>query len=105
MQTTSQNQYTPSPTLDTIRMVEETIRQAPTSVIKLADLKRLLPRQVNHNTLKVILEYLEESGKIYVGIKGIAWIENNNPRFREMLEKSWVYEGPGHLEPYRKRDL
>ncbi len=79
MQTTIQKTKTTAPTLDTIRMVEQALQNAPNSVTTVPQLKRLLPRQVNHNTLKTILEYLEKSGKIYVGIKGIAWIENTNP--------------------------
>ena len=52
-----------SPTLNTVIMVENTLKNMNESVIKIAELKRRLPRQVNHNTLKVILEYLEKSNK------------------------------------------
>lgn len=62
-----------SPTLDTIQMVEEAIKKAK-EVITIAELKRKLPRQVNHNTLKVILRYLQESGKIEFTPDGIIWI-------------------------------
>ncbi|MFH1399728.1 MAG: hypothetical protein ABIG95_06495 [Candidatus Woesearchaeota archaeon] len=65
-----------SPTLRTIYMVEDTLRDSEESLVTMAVLKRLLPRQVNHNTLKEILEYLEESGKIAVSIRGISWIDN-----------------------------
>ena len=46
-----------TPTLNTILMVEEALKNTNESVT-IAELKRKLPRQVNHNTLKVILEYL-----------------------------------------------
>lgn len=54
-------------------MVEDTIRKAK-GVISIAELKRRLPRQVNHNTLKVILNYLQESGKIEFTLDGAVWI-------------------------------
>ncbi|MEK6967520.1 MAG: hypothetical protein AABX51_02735 [Nanoarchaeota archaeon] len=62
-----------SPTLDTILMVEETIKKAK-GVISVADLKRSLKRKVNHNTLKVVLAYLQNSGKIEFTPNGIVWI-------------------------------
>jgi len=70
-------------------MVERTLRNMNESVIKISDLKRKLPKQVNHNTLKLILEYLEESNKIAVSIRGITWIHNTNPRLREAIQKGF----------------
>src|SRR3989344_3551752 len=75
------------PTLNTVIMVEDTLKNMDESVISVADLKRKLPRQVNHITLMVILEYLEKSGKIAVGLKGISWIENNNPNLRRAIRE------------------
>ncbi|HLD48926.1 MAG TPA: hypothetical protein VJB11_01035 [archaeon] len=57
------------------------------SVITVADLKRKLPKQVNHNTLKLILEYLEESNKILVTMKGITWVHNTNPNLKKAIER------------------
>lgn len=74
-----------APTLKTIRMVEETLKNMDESVITIAELKRKLPKQVNHNTLKTILEYLDESNKILIGIKGITWIQNDSPRLRKAI--------------------
>lgn len=62
-----------SPTLDTILMVENVLKKNKDS-IKIAELKRKLPKQVNHNTLMIIFEYLEESKKILMTIKGINWV-------------------------------
>ena len=73
------------PTLNTVIMVEETLKNMNESVITIAELKRKLPRQVNHNTLMLILQYLEESNKILVGLKGITWIHNPNPKLRKAL--------------------
>jgi hypothetical protein len=57
------------------------------SVLTIAELKRKLPRQVNHNTLMLILKYLEESNKILVTLRGITWIHNSNPNLRLALNK------------------
>lgn len=75
------------PTLNTVIMVEETIKNSENSVISVAELKRKLPRQVNHNTLILILEYLEKSGKIAVGLKGITWIYTDSKLLRELIKK------------------
>ena len=79
--------YEHSPTLNTVIMVEETLRNMTESVITIAELKRLLPKQVNHNRLKTILRYLEESNKILVTIDGITWVFNPNPKLREAISK------------------
>ena len=57
------------------------------SVITVAELKRKLPKQVNHNTLKVILEYLEASNKILVTMRGITWVYNPSPKLRRAIER------------------
>jgi hypothetical protein len=76
-----------SPTLNTIKMVESTLQEMDESVMSIAELKRHLPRQVNHTTLKTILEYLEESNKIAISIKGITWIHNNNRDFNKAVTR------------------
>ncbi len=75
------------PTLNTVIMVEEALKDMPGSVMSVAELKRGLPRQVNHNTLMLILEYLDRSNKIAVGLKGITWIHNTNPKLRKAISK------------------
>ncbi len=76
-----------APTLNTVIMVEEALQKAKGSTVTVAELKRLLPRQVNHNTLKAILIYLEESNKIVVTMKGITWIHNPNQNLRKAIAK------------------
>ena len=76
-----------SPTLNTILMVESVLKKMDESVITVAELKRKLPRQVNHNTLMQVLAYLEESNKIAVSIKGITWIYNPNSKLKAMINK------------------
>jgi hypothetical protein len=76
-----------SPTLNTVLMVEHTLQNMEDSVVSIAELKRKLPKKVNHNTLKVILEYLEESNKIALTMKGITWVHNTNPRLMTAVSK------------------
>ena len=78
-----------STTLNTVLMVEQTMKSIPLSVFTVADLKRALPKQVNHNTLKVILGYLEDSNKILFSSKGITWIENNNSKLEQAVSKGF----------------
>jgi hypothetical protein len=75
------------PTLNTVLMVESALKSIDESVISIAELKRMLPRQVNHNTLMLILQYLEDSNKIFVGLKGITWIYNPNPKLRKAIKE------------------
>ena len=74
-----------SPTLNTVIMVENTLKSMDESVISIAELKRRLPRQINHNTLITILEYLEISNKIVVTMRGITWIHNPNPNLKKAI--------------------
>lgn len=76
-----------APNLNTVIMVEETLKNMNESVVTIAELKKKLPKQVNHNTLMTILHYLEESNKIAVSLKGITWIHNNNPNLRRAIAK------------------
>ena len=76
-----------APTLNTVIMVENVLKDMDESIVTIAELKRKLPKQVNHNTLKLILEYLEESNKIAVSIKGITWIHNTNPNLRKTISQ------------------
>ncbi|MDO8556086.1 MAG: hypothetical protein Q7R96_02840 [Nanoarchaeota archaeon] len=81
-----------SPTLKTIQMVEKTLTNMDESLITIAELKRRLPKQINHNTLKTILEYLQQSGKIMITVRGIIWTYNDNPNFEKLLAESTPYD-------------
>ena len=76
-----------SPTLNTVLMVENTLKNMDNSIFKIADIKKKLPKQVNHRTLMIILSYLEECNKILVTIKGITWIHNKSPHLRKEISK------------------
>ena len=76
-------------TLNTVIMVENVLKKMEGSVMSVAELKRKLPKQVNHNTLMTILYYLEESNKIVASLKGIIWIYNRNPKMRRAIAEGY----------------
>ncbi|HIH29382.1 MAG TPA: hypothetical protein HA260_06210 [Thermoplasmata archaeon] len=76
-----------SPTLYTVLMVEHTLQTMNENLITVAQLKKILPKQINHNTLMIILTYLEASNKIAVSLKGITWIHNTNPSLRKTISE------------------
>lgn len=75
-----------SPKLSTILMVEETLKDAG-ELIKTAELKRKLPRKVMHQTLLQILDYLQMSGKIIMGTKGILWIFAERKELNQLINR------------------
>ena len=77
---------THSPTLNTVFMVEGTLKEAG-ELITLADLKRKLPRKVMHNTLIQILDYLQISGKILIGTKGILWVFTERKELNKLINR------------------
>jgi len=85
--TIQNNTFEHSPTLNTVLMVEKTLKNMDKSMVTIAQLKKMLPKHVNHNTLKVILSYLEYSNKIAVTLNGITWIHNTNPNLRKAISK------------------
>lgn len=74
------------PSLKTVLMVERALKEANTLVNR-EELKKLLPNKVMHQTLNVVLEYLEESGKILDGRKGILWIYNPSPKLDKAIKE------------------
>ena len=76
------------PNLHTILMVEESLKQQRDIPIKISELKRNLPKQVMHQTLKIILNYLFMSGKIIYGPRGVQWIYSEPEHLKEMMKTS-----------------
>ncbi len=74
-----------SPTLSTVLMVEKILLDAE-EPISAAELKRRLPRKVMHSTLMQILDYLQMSGKIIIGTKGILWIFAERKELSAMIK-------------------
>jgi hypothetical protein len=75
-----------SPTLNTVIMVEETLKESR-ELLTVAELKRKLPKQVMHQTLMQILDYLQWSGKIILGTKGILWIFTERKELNELIKR------------------
>jgi len=61
------------PRLDTVLMVEEAIKKAKEHPTKM-ELWRSLPKKMMYQTFLLILNYLEESGKIVIKGGRIIWI-------------------------------
>lgn len=76
-----------SPTLNTVLMVEDVLKNMNESIINIAELKRKLPKQVNHTILMIILDYLEKSNKIFVSLKGISWVHNTNLNMKQAVAR------------------
>ena len=74
------------PSLKTVLMVEEALKNAD-GLVNRTELKEMLPKQVMHQTLNLILEYLAESGKILDGHKGILWIHNPSKKMAKAIEE------------------
>ena len=76
------------PNLNTVLMVEDVLKENKDLPMKLSELKKKLPKQVMHQTLKVIMQYLFKSGKIIYGPKGFQWIYRRPDYVRDMLDDS-----------------
>lgn len=74
------------PNLRTVLMVERVLKNAEQIITK-KQLNEALENKVMWQTMEVILKYLEESGKVILGKKGILWIYNENPLMRKLKEQ------------------
>ena len=68
-------------------MVEKVLINAELPISK-EEIKRRLPTKTMHQTLNLILLYLEKSGKILIGKRGVEWIANENKQLNKLLENS-----------------
>jgi len=74
------------PNLNTVLMVEDFLREHRDLPMKISEIKNQLPKQIMHQTLQVILEYLWKSGKIIYGSRGIQWIYSEPKHIKKMFE-------------------
>lgn len=74
------------PSLKTVLMVEDVLKSS-NELLSREQLKKQLPTKVMHQTLNVILGYLEDSGKILDGRKGILWIKNSSPKLDSAINE------------------
>ena len=74
------------PNLKTVLMVERVLKNAGQILTK-KKLNEALENKVMWQTMEVILGYLEDSGKIMIGKKGVLWIYNENPLMKKLKEQ------------------
>ncbi|MBS3132445.1 hypothetical protein J4212_08485 [Candidatus Woesearchaeota archaeon] len=76
------------PRLDTILNVEKVIKTAKEPISK-NEIDRRLKKQIMRPTLNIILEYLENSGKIASLKEGVIWIyyEDASSSLKEKLKR------------------
>ena len=74
------------PNLNTVLMVEDFLKEHRDLPMKISEIRKQLPKQIMHQTLQVILEYLWKSGKIIYGPRGVQWIYSEPQHLRNMLE-------------------
>ena len=86
MQVKRKESISHSPNLNTVLMVEEILKEA-NEIITIAELKRRLPKKVMHQTLIQILDYLQLSGKIIIGTKGILWVFAERKEIEQLMQK------------------
>lgn len=76
------------PNLNTVLMVESFLEKNRDLPLKITDIKNKLPKQIMHQTLAIILEYLWKSGKVIYGPKGIQWIYSEPEHLKKMFKNS-----------------
>jgi len=74
------------PNLSTMLEVEKVLKKAEEPLSK-EEIKRRLPSKIMHQTLNLILAYMENRGLILEGEKGILWTYNPSPRLQKAIEK------------------
>lgn len=74
------------PNLKTVLMVEKVLREADLAITR-TELKKRLPKEVMHQTLNVILEFLEERGMTADTHKGVVWIYNPSPKIKMAIKR------------------
>ena len=83
----AQTQVLHEPKLDTLLMVEKAIidsEEYPTRT----ELWKSLPRKMQYQTYKRVLDYLEASGKIAFDKKKIIYTGVNNPKLEALMKSS-----------------
>lgn len=74
------------PNLKTILVVENILKNSEVMITR-EELKRRLPMSIMHQTMNLILQYLEEKGMIIDSRKGILWIYNPSPKLQKAIKK------------------
>jgi len=75
------------PKLDSILMVEKAIQESEDYPTRM-ELWKSLPKQMQYQTFKLILEYLENSNKIMFEEDKIIWIFANNKKLNKLIQEA-----------------
>jgi hypothetical protein len=75
------------PKLDSILMVEKAIQDGEDYLTRM-ELWKSLPKQMQYQTFKLILEYLEISNKIMFQEDKIIWIFANNKKLNNLIQEA-----------------
>ena len=78
-----------SPTLESVIMVEKTIQKYSQECGKY-QLWKKLPKKMMYQTFQIILDYLEESGKIIIDKEGTVIWTYNPKRIKELISKGLI---------------
>ena len=74
------------PSLKTILMVEEVLKNSNVLMSR-EEIKKKLPNKIMHQTLNVILEYLEGRGLIVDSHKGVLWTYNTSKKLDNAINE------------------
>jgi hypothetical protein len=85
----SQTSILHSPTLESVVMVEKTIQRYSQECGKY-QLWKKLPRKMMYQTFLVVLDYLEESGKILINKDGCIIWTYNPQRIRRLVKEGLI---------------
>ena len=78
-----------SPTLDSVLMVEKSIQKHSQECGKY-QLWRKLPKKMMYQTFQVILDYLEQSGKIMIDKDGCVIWTYNPQRIKKLISEDLI---------------
>ncbi len=76
------------PNLSTVLEVEKVLKNADEPLSK-EEIKRRLPAKIMHQTLNLILAYMENRGLVHIGEKGILWTYNPSLKLQRAIEKGF----------------
>lgn len=74
------------PTLKTVLEIEKVLQNAK-MILPKEEIKRRLPMKIMHQTLNLILDYLEDRGMVLQGDKGVLWVWIPSEKLDKMVEE------------------